>query len=926
MVLPAACPATLYVLGSSTAAVPDASDESCDVPAADSKHPTGPYEKHAACAGDVVTYGFSDPCGKHEVGASHAFARRPTDSCGKHAVRCNHARNGATDVACRKCAIGGCNANESSPAREWRNRSVRGRYGIAATMPVPMSPEVAPILMPHFDGKRAEFRSFWQLFEEAVHTQAGVSSAYKMMYLRSLLKGEPEELVRAFGVDGTYYEAAVVSLKEKYGDQARLLNELHAEFDRIPAATDSVKSARSTFTRIEIVCRQMEAAGQSPENPHVAYKIERLMPEWVLEAVLQEKASSALWTVKMLLNAIARTIGLREAAASLSGRHQQTSRMEMDDEATDESETPSDEEASDKGEPSQWSKSSWTSRIDDETAQQAKNVLPRKHPCKLCEGNHIESDCKAYPSVRERKERIKQQNRCLRCLREGHRAVHCRSTGRCFFCYAKHHSSLCEKHISDIADQEGSGSDDDNQSQEDDGSEADNDFEEDEDEETEDEDAESQADEVTREVRMYVTLTSAATEVAGSVPQKSRLLTRKVMAKNPLEGEHATAGTVIICDGGADASFVSKQLVEKLQLLPVHSENLVIRTMTATVRMPDCKVYDVDIRMSDGSYMRVRAYESSRPIGALRSLHVEQEGDTTQGCEWSVAEETTYPEVIVGADFVYQLDIRQEANQGSNCILLQSKVGPMAVPFGRAIPSVFSTGSGKDASERSSRSGAKGSNDVDGAFAKPKREASNDPVYAHDDEWQRHRFLTHAVQVKSARCSKAVRVNAVFNSEIGSSFITKSLVKALQLVPAGARKVKWISREGESYSSYAEYYRVSVLGVYGELIDVEVHEKCSLGPSVPTIAYEPVDQGNVLSGCRAVPKSVTAMMLIGADNYEAFCVARIADLEMNVTLYKSEVGYMCSTARHEAVGSTRKRNPLEDSQDAAAKRGRYDVQ
>lgn len=55
--------------------------------------------------------------------------------------------------------------------------------------------------------------------------------------------------------------------------------------------------------------------------------------------------------------------------------------------------------------------------------------------------------------------------------------------------------------------------------------------------------------------------------------------------------------------------------------------------MTGTAIMPDCKVYDVDIRMSDGSYMRVGAYEGSRPIGALRSLHVEQAGDNTQRCE-----------------------------------------------------------------------------------------------------------------------------------------------------------------------------------------------------------------------------------------------------------------------------------------------------
>ncbi|KAH7717022.1 zinc knuckle protein [Aphelenchoides avenae] len=66
-----------------------------------------------------------------------------------------------------------------------------------------LTPDVPKLQLPVFSGKRSEFRSFWQLFEETVHNKPGVSDAYKMLYLRNLLQGEPEELVKASSTEHT---------------------------------------------------------------------------------------------------------------------------------------------------------------------------------------------------------------------------------------------------------------------------------------------------------------------------------------------------------------------------------------------------------------------------------------------------------------------------------------------------------------------------------------------------------------------------------------------------------------------------------------------------------------------------------------------------------------------------------------------------
>uniref|UniRef100_A0A914HPM2 Peptidase aspartic putative domain-containing protein n=1 Tax=Globodera rostochiensis TaxID=31243 RepID=A0A914HPM2_GLORO len=63
--------------------------------------------------------------------------------------------------------------------------------------------------------------------------------------------------------------------------------------------------------------------------------------------------------------------------------------------------------------------------------------------CSLCEGRHKPSKCQRFSNPQARSDRLKEQNRCLNCLLEGHRPNDCPSDRRCSRCQGRHHFLVC---------------------------------------------------------------------------------------------------------------------------------------------------------------------------------------------------------------------------------------------------------------------------------------------------------------------------------------------------------------------------------------------------------------------------------------------------------------------------------------------------
>lgn len=69
---------------------------------------------------------------------------------------------------------------------------------------------------------------------------------------------------------------------------------------------------------------------------------------------------------------------------------------------------------------------------------------PPKQPkpeCFFCQEEHYSDECKKYPSLRERKDKL--TGRCFNCLRRGHNVHNCRANRKCYWCKETHHRALC---------------------------------------------------------------------------------------------------------------------------------------------------------------------------------------------------------------------------------------------------------------------------------------------------------------------------------------------------------------------------------------------------------------------------------------------------------------------------------------------------
>ena len=63
--------------------------------------------------------------------------------------------------------------------------------------------------------------------------------------------------------------------------------------------------------------------------------------------------------------------------------------------------------------------------------------------CVYCNGEQYSASCMKVQQMKERRDILQRNNRCLICLKTGHDVNNCFKTKRCRHCDGKHHQSIC---------------------------------------------------------------------------------------------------------------------------------------------------------------------------------------------------------------------------------------------------------------------------------------------------------------------------------------------------------------------------------------------------------------------------------------------------------------------------------------------------
>ena len=70
--------------------------------------------------------------------------------------------------------------------------------------------------------------------------------------------------------------------------------------------------------------------------------------------------------------------------------------------------------------------------------------------CVFCKQSHFSSECKVVTSLQERKNILKKDGKCFRCMKRGHLANKCDTRTKCNECGGQHHAAVCDRRFKTI--------------------------------------------------------------------------------------------------------------------------------------------------------------------------------------------------------------------------------------------------------------------------------------------------------------------------------------------------------------------------------------------------------------------------------------------------------------------------------------------
>lgn len=88
----------------------------------------------------------------------------------------------------------------------------------------PQNIQIPRLNVPQFHGCYEEWTSFRDLFVAAVHSNQTLQPVYKLQYLKSLLKGDAEILLKHTPVTNEHYEIALANFRRKIRQQTCISN------------------------------------------------------------------------------------------------------------------------------------------------------------------------------------------------------------------------------------------------------------------------------------------------------------------------------------------------------------------------------------------------------------------------------------------------------------------------------------------------------------------------------------------------------------------------------------------------------------------------------------------------------------------------------------------------------------------------------
>ena len=264
-----------------------------------------------------------------------------------------------------------------------------------------------------FLGDPTMWRTFSEIFDATVNQDDTLSDIEKFSFLKGYLGGEAEKCVEGLPLTAANYREAWAILTERFGNpQLTIASHMSKllKLEKIKSGRN-IKELRTLLDQIESHLRSLATVGVQSEHYGpllIPIVIERLPDDIKLE--ISRRLGKTNWKIDHFMGIMREEVTARENC------------MYMKSQAAGE---------------------------DIGNRQLTTGALytgSRRVICVFCKADHYSDRCTVVSDVGERKEVVKKNRLCFKCLCKEHAIRNCRSKRNCFKCKSSsHHTAICMK-------------------------------------------------------------------------------------------------------------------------------------------------------------------------------------------------------------------------------------------------------------------------------------------------------------------------------------------------------------------------------------------------------------------------------------------------------------------------------------------------
>lgn len=289
---------------------------------------------------------------------------------------------------------------------------------------LPTSPTARPRLpkltLPKFRGEITKFRGCWESFQSAVHNNSDLTEIDKFNYLYSLLEGPGLRAIQGLAITAENYKSAIDILNERFGKTQQVISAHMDKLLKLPTCNGRDSSQqRLIYDQVSVNVRGLESLGVKAEQ-YGSLLIPVIMSKLPEEVRMQiaRNSSKEVWKIDDLLKLIKQEVEAREVCENVKA-----------------SDLKSKGASSDHGRRNTPAAAALLAGWSNSKGQGIQ--------CAYCRKSHYSASCEQFRDIDTRKNILKRDGRCFRCLGRGHRAQECDSSKRCRKCHGGRHQSIC---------------------------------------------------------------------------------------------------------------------------------------------------------------------------------------------------------------------------------------------------------------------------------------------------------------------------------------------------------------------------------------------------------------------------------------------------------------------------------------------------